>query len=228
MAGETEFEVRLTGGADLADALARLGSSAQLVVYYRSGSSVGLRQSEDTVTAHVRSGGQSGRAWDLDVEPLRSKLLAESWTTTSDFSELVKSWPAGSDPASMYDELRRIYVLAYAVTPRWLPARVLEDEPWTSALPYLALYLVGMVVVPGVVGALIAIVVAGALGRDAGAPLLLIGAITAALVLNITVLGGDRVGEKLGRDWPPGWAFFLVPLLGTFAVVLLVSLLFGR
>ena len=94
------------------------------------------------VSAAMYSGGGSKRGLDPALDPLRSRLISEGWATTSDSAELVRTWPTATDPQSLFDELFRVYVTAYAVQPRHLWAAVFNDEPWTAALPYMVLYAV--------------------------------------------------------------------------------------
>ena len=227
MAGLDEPAIRVSNGADLADELLRLGTNARLIVSYRSGPNIGVRPAQGIVEARLWSIGEPGYPWDPGVDPLRSRLLADGWAPVPEAEELMRRWSAGGDPGVMFNDLRQVYVTTYSATPRWLKAWVLEDPPWTDAVPYLVLYVVPGIVAPAVIGAIVASAVAGWVGAGAaGPPYGWIGAVTAAVFLNTALIGGDWLAERLGVARPAWWAFILVPLVGTIAITLLIALLY--
>lgn len=191
---------RLAGGSDLASALETLESGSQLVISYRSGPTIGLLTSDTTVSAHMFAGGGIRPALDPALEPLRSHLLSHGWTQESDPPALVRTWPASTDPESMFDELIGIFVIAYSVRPRHLWARVVLPEPLSAALPYLILYAIFFVVPPAVIGVVLGLVVAERIAAESRLLFAIAGGVAAAVTANVILLGGMWLWDRLRRD----------------------------
>ena len=186
---------------------------------YRSGPSIDLRPSRS---------GVGGRLWlGPDRDRLRTELLAGGWTTTSADGMLARSWPTESDPALMFDDLRRVYVLAHSAQPRWLPAHPVAGKEWIDVLFEYALLIGFVVVMPAAIGAVVATMASGLIGAAAGVPYALAGAVTCTVVFAAILYWGDALEQRTGRALPIGWTEIIGPLVATVVATVLIAVLAG-